>query len=90
VPERGFLSLGTRVGLTTFLIETALVADTDGVLVVVAGMGPDEILMTGLINLTITGDVVMVAGEAETGLVTGYQVFHGEGTVAARRAAMHD
>ena len=90
MPEGGFLSLGAGVGFTTLLIETTFVTNTNGVLIVVAGMSADEIFMTGLIDLAVAGDVIVIAGEAETGLVTGYQVFHGEGTVAARRAAMHD
>jgi hypothetical protein len=76
MPEGGFLSLGAGVGLTTFLIETTFVTNTNGVLIVVAGMGTDEILMTGLIDLSITGDVIMIAGETETGPMTGNEILY--------------
>ena len=46
--------------------------------------------MTGLVHLAITGDVVVVAGEAETGLVTGDEGGDGEGAGAARGAAVDD
>ena len=87
--QGGLLFPGPRVGRTAIGSETSLVADSDGVLVVVAGMGADEILMTRLVHMTIAGNVIMVAGEPETGIVTGYQVLNGEPAVAARRAAIH-
>lgn len=36
-------------------------------LVVVAGMGSDKVLMAGLVDAAITGDVIVVASEAEAG-----------------------
>ena len=64
--------------------QAALVADADAVLVVVAGMGADEVLMARLVELAVAGDVVVVAGEAEAGVVAGYEVLDGEAAVAAR------
>lgn len=71
VPHGSLLGFGPRVGGTTVGSETALIADTNGVLVVVAGMYTWQILMAGLVHLTVAGDVIMVAGEAETSLVAG-------------------
>ena len=42
--HRGLLGLSPGVIRMTFLIETALVADTEGTTVVVAGMSPTDIL----------------------------------------------
>ena len=71
-------------------VETSLIADADGVLVVVAGMGSDKVLMAGLVDAAITGDVIVVAGEAETGLVAGDELGDREGPVAARGATVND
>ena len=90
MPEGGFLSLSASVGLTTLLIETTFVTNTNGVLIVVACMGTDEILMAGLIDRSITGDVIMIAGEPEAGVVTGNEVLDGEPTVSASGAAVDD
>ena len=71
-------------------VETSLIADANAVLVVVLGMGAGEVLMTRLVHLTITGDVIVVAGEAETGLVAGDEVSDRKRTVAARGATVDD
>ena len=75
--------LGCRagVGVSTFGCKPALVADADRVLVVVAGMCPRQILVACLIQLSVTGDVVVVAGEPEAGVVTGDEVLDREPTV---------
>ena len=78
------------IGRTTVGVETSLIADANAVLVVVLGMGADEIFMTRLVHLTITGDVIVVGGEAETGLVAGDEVSDRKRTVAARGATVND
>lgn len=88
--ESGLLFGSTGVGRIAIGVETSLIADADGVLVVVAGMGAREVFVTGLEHLTITGDVVVVGGEAETGLVAGDELGDREGPVAARGAAVND
>ena len=72
------LRFGTSILRTAQGVETSLVAHTDGVLVVVAGMCPDEVLVTGLVDLAVTRDIIMVAGEAEACLVTGDERRNGE------------
>lgn len=60
--EQGVL-LGWRpgVGSLTVGIETAFVTDADGVGVIALGMDPGYIFGTGLVELAVLGDVVMVA-----------------------------
>ena len=57
----GTLGRGTGVSGPAFLVEASLVTDADRVGVVVAGMSTDHLLRTTLMELTITGDVVVVA-----------------------------
>ena len=59
--ESFFLGRGAGVGGAAFLVETALVADADGVGVVVAGMGADHLFWTAKVELAVAGDVVVVA-----------------------------
>ena len=90
VPHGSLLGFGPRVVITAVGGDTDLVADADGVLVVVAGMYPRQILMTRLVHLTVAGDIIVVAGEPETGVVAGDEVLDGEPAVAARGAAVND
>ena len=90
MPESGLLLGRAGVGRVTVGKEPALVADANGMGVVVAGMGTGEVLMTGLVKLAVAGDVVVVAGETETGRVAGNQRLHRERTVLACRTAMND
>lgn len=55
------LSRGTGVCSTTFLVETSLVANTNRVGIVVAGVSTDHLFWSALMKLTVTGDVVVVA-----------------------------
>ena len=71
-------------------VETSFIADANAVLVVVLGMGADEVFMTRLVHLTITGDVIVVGGEAETGLMAGDEVSDRKRSVAARGATVND
>ena len=88
--ESGLLFGSTGVGRTTLGVETSFIADADGVLVVVAGMGADEVFMTRLIHLTVPGDVIVIGGEAEASLVTGDELGDREWTVAARGATVNN
>ena len=85
VPHGSLLGFGPRVVGTTVGGETSLIADTDGVLVVVAGVYPRQILMAGLVHLTVAGDIIVVAGEAETSLMAGDERRDGERPVLASR-----
>ena len=57
----GLLCRSTGIGGLAMGIEATLVADTDGVGVVVAGMGADHLLGTTEVELSVAGDVVVVA-----------------------------
>ena len=88
--EGGLLRCGARVLGTALGVETAFVADADAVLVVVAGVGAGEVLVTGLIYLAVALNVVVVAGEAETAVVAGDERGHGERPVLAGRRTVNN
>ena len=90
--EGGTLGWGTGVGSTATVVETTLVADADGVGVVMAGMGADHLLGTAEMELAVTGDVVVVAA-AVPAFGTVHLVEHLEGEVLVRaggRAVNHN
>ena len=55
------LGRGASVFSTAFLVETTLVADSDGVGIVVSGMGSDHLLGAAEVELTITRNIIVVA-----------------------------
>ena len=68
--EGEFLGRCAGVGGVAFLIETALVADADGVGIIMPGVGTDHLLRTAEVQLSVAGDVVVVAAALPaTGLV---------------------
>ena len=84
------LRLGTGVGRLAVLVEAALVADTDAVGVVVAGVGSRLVLGTAGIYHAILRDVIVVADVAEAaGLVAGFQLLHREASVGTGGTAMY-
>ena len=88
--DSGFLSLRTGIGIASFFVQAAFVADADGMLVVMADMGTSHMLRTTFIILAIAGDVpVITAVEGITfGAMTALQIFESEILVAACGAAM--
>ncbi len=56
-----FLGGSAGVGGAAFLVKATLVADADGMGVVVAGVSPDHLLGTAEVQLSVAGDVVVVA-----------------------------
>ena len=88
--EGRLLFPGTGVGRDALGRQSTLIAHPDGVLVVVAGMCPRQVVVPRLIQLTIASDVVVVAAEPEAGIVAGNEVLYGESTVSARGAAVND
>ena len=88
--HRHFLCQGTGVGRMAVLVESALIADTYGVGVVVAGMSPCDSLRPAGIEGAVLGDVIVIADGVEAaGLMTGFQLFNSEVLVHSRGAAMH-
>lgn len=68
--------LGRRscVGFLAFSIKTSLIADTDAVGVVMTGMSTYHFLRAALMDLTILGDVIVIAYTFPAScLVAGFQ-----------------
>ena len=57
--------------------------------VVVTGMSPHEILMTRLIDVAVSGDVIVVARKPEAGAVAGNERGNRERAVLACRTAVN-
>ena len=55
------LGWGTGIFGSALLVEAALVADADGMGVVMAGMSTDRLFRAADVELAVTGDVVVVA-----------------------------
>ena len=55
------LGRGTGVFSTTFLVETTLVADSDGVGIVMPGVSTDHLLGATEVELTITRNIIVIA-----------------------------
>lgn len=90
VAECAPLCLGAGVVFATLAVDASLVADADGVTVVVACVGTDEVLVAGLEDRSVAGDVVVVAGEAEALAVIGDERGDGVGVVLAGGRAVDD
>ena len=73
------------VGSTAFLTQTSFIADADGMGIVMASMHADLSFITGLIELAILLNVVVItdALTVETGIVAGTQHVDREALVAA-------
>ena len=59
--EGKFLCRGSGVVITTIYIQSPFVADADAVGVVVSGMGTGYILTPTGVDVSVAGDVIMVA-----------------------------
>ena len=99
--QGGLLLTGAGVGRTALRRQSAFIAHAYRVLVlckqsvplgraVVAGVCPDKILVPRLVHVAVAGDVIVVAGEPEAGIVAGDEVLDREPAVAARGAAVDD
>ncbi len=81
----------TSIGGTAFLVEASLVTDTDGVGIIMPGVGPDHLLRTPLMELAVTGDVVVVAAALPAaGLMHLVEHLKGEVLVRAGGRAVND
>ena len=84
------LGWSASVGWITLFVETALVADADGVGIVVAGMHAYLVLRAGLVQLTVAFDVVVItyALTMESGVVAGPEHINGKPLIATCGTAM--
>ena len=85
--------LGRRAGVggAAPLVEATLVADADGVGIVVAGVGADHLLGTAEMQLSVAGDVVVIAAALPAaGLVHLVEHPQRQVLVGSARRAMDD
>ena len=88
--QRFLLGWSASVGRLAFLVETTLVADSDAVGVVVAGVSTHLGFWTAGIDHAILRNVIVVTDGAETtGLVAGFQGFYREVLVYTCGTAMY-
>ncbi len=80
----------TGIGWFPFRCQATFVANANRVLIVMSGVCPRQVLMPRLVHLSLTGDVVVVAGEPEAGVVTGDEILDREAAVTARGRAVND
>ena len=59
--EGSTLGRSAGVGSSSFLVKTTLVADADGVGIVMPGMGTDHLFRATHVQLSVTGDIVVIA-----------------------------
>ena len=79
------------VGGAAFLIEATLVADADGVGIIMPGVGTDHLLRTAEVQLSVAGDVVVVAAALPaTCLVHLVEPFQRNMLVRSRCRAVND
>ena len=81
--EGSTLSRGAGIGRATTVIETSLIADADGMSIVMPGMSSNHLFGAADVELAITGDVVVVAA-AVPSFGTMHLVEHLEGEVLVR------
>jgi hypothetical protein len=88
--QRCFLGWSASVGRLAFLVETTLVADSDAVGVVVAGVSPHLGFWTAGIDHAILRNVIVVADALEAScLVAGFQLLYCEILVDSCGTAMY-
>lgn len=85
-----FLGFGARVFGFAFCIQTAFIHDTEGTVVVVAGMHTLDGLWQEWDDTAIVAHVVVIGALAVLGLAAGYQVLHAERPVTGVGHTVHD
>ena len=88
--EGVLLGLSAGVGRMALLIETALIDNTEGTVVVMAGMDALDGLGQQGNDTAIVADIVVVGALAILGLAAGNEILYAEGLVAGIGHAMDD
>ena len=89
--EGELLGWGAGVGGAALLVEATLVADADGVGIIMPGVGADHLFRTTEVQLSVAGDVVVVAAALPAfGFVHLVEPFHGNVLVRSRCRAVND
>ena len=89
-PQRVLLCRCPGVGGVSLRVQSALVAYAQRMFVVALGMCSHEVLVACLVQLSVAGDIVVVAGESEAVPMAADELLHSESPVAPRRTAVHD
>ena len=90
VKQRKTLCLCSRIRRTTFFIQPTFIANSNTMPVETSHMRTGLRYRATMVKFSITGDVKMIPYILETSLqVTLSKLLYGEGTIAARRAAMN-
>ena len=84
------LSFGTSVGGMAVLIESSLIDNAEGAVVVVSGMDALDALGQQRNNISVTTDIVVVTTLTIFGHAAGNEILHAEGTVALVGHAVDD
>ena len=80
--ERVLLGIGASIGSNAVLIQTTFIDDTEGTVVVVAGMYTLDALRQQGNDIAIAADVVVVRALTILGHSASNEVLHTEGTIA--------
>ena len=89
--EGELLGWCASVGVTAFLVEASLVADADGVGVVVAGVCTNHLFRTTEMQLAVAGDVVVIAAALPaTCLVHLVELLHRDVLVGPARSTVNN
>ncbi len=89
VMQRDALLRGACIGRDALLVQPALVTDPDGMQVEAFCVRPDLMQRSAMVEYPVSGDVEMVAYFVEAALEVAFaELFDGEGSIAARCAAM--
>ena len=89
--EGELLGWCASVGSTALFVEASFVADADGVGVIVAGVSSDHFFGTTEVELSITGDVVVVAAALPaTSLVHLVELLHRDVLVGPARSTVNN
>ena len=88
--QRVLLCRGSGIGRVPVLVQSALIANSDGMGIVVAGMGTNLVLRTAGIDNPVLGDVEVIAYSGETASsVACFQIFYREVPGNAGGTAMY-
>ena len=89
--ESSSLGWSSGVGRSSFLVEPAFVTDTDRVGIVVAGMSTDHLFRTPDVELSVTGNIIVVATAVPTfGTVHLVELFERYTLVRPRSRTVND
>ena len=89
--EGELLGRCTGVSSTALLVEATLVADADGAGIIMPGVGADHLFRTTEVQLSVAGDVVVVAAALPAfGFVHLVELLHGDVLVGPRGRAVEN